>query len=367
MITRRHSLALLAAATAVPDLAGARARNGEGVDLQAVLAASGAPAVGGLWLDGGAIRWRGVAGRRAVEAEALVTGADPWHLGSNTKAMTAGLFARQVERGRTGWDARLGELLPDLDMDAAWRDVALVDLLAHDAGLLDAGLIGPLWLTAARADTRPLPAQRAAFAAGALARPPAGAPGRFAYGNANYIVAGAALEALTGQSWERLMRDDLFAPLGLTGAGFGAPDGAAPRGHQASGAGLASLAPDTPGADNPAALGPAGTVHAPLADYARFLAVFAGDESGWLAPASVARLTRGPRADAGYALGWGVARQPWAAGPVLAHEGSNTRWHALALVDPEGGRALATVSNGGPRGRAACVGLAQALIAAHAG
>jgi CubicO group peptidase (beta-lactamase class C family) len=360
MITRRHGLALLAAATAAPRPALARTRQDPAVDLTAILAASGAPAVGGVWLRGGEVVWQGVAGRRAAEHETPVEVADPWHLGSNTKAMTAALVARHVEHGRLGWEARLGELLPDIVMDAAWRETPLVSLLAHEAGLLDSGLIGPAWLIRARADTRSLPAQRAAFAAEALSRPPAGPPGTFGYGNANYIVAGAALEALTGQSWEAQMRTELFDPLGMAGAGFGPPAGDAPRGHQEVAGQLQTLAPDTPGADNPAALGPAGTVHASLADYARFLAVFTG-AGDWLTAESVARLATPSRPAASYALGWGLTPQPWASGPVLVHEGSNTRWHAIALVDRDGGRALATVSNGGPRGRAACVGLAQAL------
>ncbi len=366
MVTRRHSLALLAAATTAPGPALARTPQAPAIDLAAILAASGAPAVGGVWLQGGEVVWQGVAGRRAVENDTSVDVADPWHLGSNTKAMTAALVARHVEHGRLGWEARLGELLPDIAMDAAWRETPLVSLLAHEAGLLDSGLIGPAWLIRARADTRSLPAQRQAFAAEALSRPPAGPPGTFAYGNANYIVAGAALEALTGQSWEAQMQAELFDPLGMAGAGFGPPAGDAARGHQEVAGQLQSLAPESPGADNPAALGPAGTVHASLADYARFLAVFteAGD---WLTAESVARLATPSRPAASYALGWGLTRQPWASGPVLVHEGSNTRWHAIALVDRDGGRALATVSNGGPRGRAACVGLAQALRRTYVG
>lgn len=322
--------------------------------------------MGGVWLQGGEVVWQGVAGRRAAERETPVDVVDPWHLGSNTKAMTAALVARYAEQGRLGWEGRLGELLPDIAMDAAWRETPLVSLLAHEAGLLDSGLIGPAWLISARADTQSLPAQRAAFATEALSRPPAGTPGTFAYGNANYIVAGAALEALTGQSWEAQMQAELFGSLGMTGAGFGPPTGDAPLGHHEVAGQLRSLAPETPGADNPAALGPAGTVHAPLADYARFLAVFTG-EGDWLTAQSVARLTTPTGPGSSYALGWGLTPQPWASGPVLAHEGSNTRWHAIALVDRDGGRALATVSNGGPRGRAACVGLAQALLRAFAG
>ncbi len=79
------------------------------------------------------------------------------------------------------------------------------------------------------------------------------------------------LEAATGESWESLMKREVFTPLGLTGAGFGAPMGKQPfdqpRGHQ--------LVSDADKAvplnvDNPAALGPAGRVHMPLADMGRY-------------------------------------------------------------------------------------------------
>ena len=36
---------------------------------------------------------------------------DKWHLGSNTKAMTAALFGRLVDQGRARWGARVVDLL----------------------------------------------------------------------------------------------------------------------------------------------------------------------------------------------------------------------------------------------------------------
>ena len=46
---------------------------------------------------------------------------------------------------------------------------------------------------------------------------------------------GAMLEEATGTSWEELVRREVFEPLGMTNAGFGAPLGggreAQPCGH----------------------------------------------------------------------------------------------------------------------------------------
>jgi CubicO group peptidase (beta-lactamase class C family) len=58
-------------------------------------------------------------------------------LGSNGKAMTATMVARLVERGVLSWDAPLSQTLPELatDMQAAYREVTLRDLLAHQSGM----------------------------------------------------------------------------------------------------------------------------------------------------------------------------------------------------------------------------------------
>ena len=67
--------------------------------------------------------------------------------------------------------------------------------------------------------------------------PAAQAETEFLYSNAGYVIAGAMLEQVTGESWEELIRTEVFEPLGMTRAGFGAPGSAdavdQPRGHRA--------------------------------------------------------------------------------------------------------------------------------------
>lgn len=315
--------------------------------LDAVFAETAPPALAAGIVTRSGLAWAGVRGVRRAGQEAVATLDDRWHLGSNTKAMTAAVFGRLVQQGHARWDMPLAEAFPSLTVDPAWGAATLDDLMHHRAGLLDGPLVNQAWLVAAHADQRPLPQQRAEFAARALGAPPAGPADAFAYGNGNYIVLGAAIEALTGQAWETVMQAELYQPLGLTTAGFGAPRGEVPWGHS-GGVGV-----DPAGvADNPRALGPAGTAHMGMADYARFIAAMMGGAPDWLTEATRRHLlTPATGSPPAYAAGWGVGSMPWAGvggpGPTITHNGSNTLWFATVLAAPERGVGFIALSNDG--------------------
>jgi D-alanyl-D-alanine carboxypeptidase len=334
--------------------------------LDAVFAEAAPPALAAGIVTRAGLGWAGVRGVRRAGADDPATLDDRWHLGSNTKAMTAAVFGRLVDQGRARRAMPVAEAFPGMTVDPAWAGITLEDLMHHRAGLLDAGLLDQSWLISAHGDQRPLPEQRAAFAARALGAPPRGAVGPFAYGNGNYIVLGAAIEALTGQAWEAVMQAELHAPLGLTTAGFGPPRGEAPWGHR-GGVGV-----DPAGlADNPRALGPAGTAHMSLADYGRFVAAMMGSRPDWLSEATRAQLlTPAAGAPPAYAAGWGVVTAPWGGvsgpGPAITHNGSNTLWFATVLAAPERGIGFITLSNDGMAGQRACDGLIRRLAETHA-
>jgi CubicO group peptidase (beta-lactamase class C family) len=330
--------------------------------LDAVFAEAAPPALAAGIVTRDGLDWSGVRGVRRTGSEALATTGDRWHLGSNTKAMTAAVFGRLVDQGRARWAMPLAEAFPGMTIDPAWAAITLDDLMHHRAGLLDAGLLDQAWLIAAHGDQRPLPEQRAAFAARALAVPPRGPVGSFAYGNGNYIVLGAAIEALTGQAWEAVMQAELYAPLGLTTAGFGAPPGEAPWGHR-GGVGI-----DPAGlSDNPRALGPAGTAHMSLADYGRFVAAMMGGSPDWLSEATRAQLlTPAAGEPPAYAAGWAVGTTPWAGnggpGMTITHNGSNTMWFAVVMAAPERGLGFIALSNDGAAGQRACGAMVRRLV-----
>lgn len=365
--TRRAILGGLAAApaaVALPALARRAGPDGTAA-LDAVFAATPPPALAGAIVTRDGLAWADVRGVRKAGGSDLATVEDRWHIGSNTKAMTAALFGRLVDSGRAAWDLTVRQAFPGVAADPAWRETRLVDLMHHRAGLLDAELIDRDWLAASRADSRSLPAQRQALAAAAFGKPPAGQPGAFAYGNANYILIGAAIESLAGRSWEEAMTAELFRPLEMERAGFGAPPDPNAWGHRP---GPLPMDPAGPGADNPAALGPAGTVSLSIADYAKFLRVFLTEGGDWLSPATVARLTapaEGP--PPAYACGWGVLQRPWGGAggqPVatLGHDGSNTMWHCSVMAAPARGVAVAAFANDTQTGRGAAQALVQQLI-----
>lgn len=356
---RRAFLAAACGAAVLPGSVWAQADLGDDL-IRPILAETGAPALAGMVVTRDGVAWMAADGLRRAGGVDRVTTEDKWHLGSNGKAMTAALYARLVEQGRARWEARLVELFPRLKSEPAWFGATVEQFLTQRAGLSDAGLIDPAWLLSAHTDPRSLPDQRRALSAKALGKPPGGKPDAFEYANANYVLAGAGMEQLTGTDWETALRTELFAPLGMDSAGFGAPDGDQPWGH----ANGAAVDPLQPGADNPPALGPAGTVHMTLADYAKFLRLFLTDGGGVLEPASIATLTApyGGQANA-YAMGWGTfERRTWGQGPVIWHQGSNGRWFASTLAAPARGLAVVAVSNDFARGQKAVNALVPKLI-----
>lgn len=337
--------------------------------LDAAFAQHQPPALaGGIVTTDQGLTWSGVRGVRRLGSQEAATVSDRWHLGSNTKAMTAAAHARLVQRGVLRWDTPFRSLFPELPATSDWDDVTIETLSAHRAGLTDDVLLSRDIRVAARTDRRDLISQRLDVVRAALSGAPAGTPGSYAYANVNYVLVGAAIERLTGRPWEVALDDLVFAPLLIGDFGFGAPVGDQPWGHQQVGETLVPLDPALM-PDNPPLMGPAGTVNITIADYARFLRPFL-EQGGSLMDRDVFERLITPLAGPGrpYAGGWAfLENQPGAAGTLLVHEGSNTLWHAVTLVDPQGGRAVFTVSNADSRGGPATQSLALALLALRSG
>jgi len=311
---------------------------------EALVEASGAPGAAVLTVTADGDISVAAAGVRVNGGEARINSDDLWHLGSNTKAMTATLAARLVEAGVIDWSTTVGEALDGVvaDIHPGARRIPLESLLSHRSGLpANAGIFTSVSLSGADAD-RDAAADRLRYAAAILSAEPEPL-GDFVYSNAGYVIAGLMLEARAGAPYEALMEREVFDPLGMDSADWGPPGvaGAAdqPRGHAA---GLFGLSAREPGAraDNPPALNPAGRAHMSFADLGRFLHAHADRPEAFLSAESWARL-HAPVSGGDYALGWGVGGDG-----ALTHAGSNTMWLVVMTVRPDGSAAAAGVNDG---------------------
>ncbi len=281
-------------------------------------------------------------GLRKARGAENVTQSDMWHLGSCTKAMTAVLYADLVEQGKASWGATIPDLFPDIadQIDASWTDTTVEDLLDHTSGVGDIGL---KWLLARRSDDRPITEQRYEDAVRTFNAPPKGNPDTFEYSNLNYILVGAAIERITGKSWEEAFRENKPGQLlGDSGWGFGPPQGDNPIGHKNFFSRLTAVGQDWKNADNPVALGPAGTVHASLESWAGFASAFL-NSSDKLSAETKKHLTSIHQDGEDYALGWGIRKME--DDIVLGHSGSNTMWFSDVTIMPEKDRAILVVTN----------------------
>ncbi len=295
----------------------------------------------------------GAVGNRAVGSPVPVTRYDRWHLGSITKSMTSTLVGVLVEAGALDWTTTLEETFPDLasTFHPELRAVPIEAMLAHRGGFTnDIGQFA-IWRTL-WTSTDPLQEQRRAFAAEVAAQAPEFPPLKtFHYSNVGYMVAGSMIESATGETWETLMQRHVFSPLGMTDTGFGPPglEGAMdqPRGHRSEeGGALTPLEPNR-NADNPPALGPAGTVHATMQDLALYIATHLKGGQGMedlLQPGTMQRLHT-PADGFDYAAGWLVVERQWAGGRTLVHDGSNTLWYAVVWMAPERDFAVLAATN----------------------
>jgi len=335
--------------------------------LEPVRARFGLPAIAAAVARSGVTVAVGATGVRVHGTDIRVTLGDRFHLGSDTKAMTATLVGMAVDEGKLRWGATIGEVLgaeiPGLD--ARLAAVTLEQLLSHSSGIPSDGedMVGIYFNTDAfEYNLTPLRLRAIrAFKAHTLVSPPGK---EFHYSNMGYIIVGAMLEKVTGIPWEELITRRLFEPLRLTTAGLGpqATRGRidAPVGHRVSGKSITPMLWG-PAADNPPVLGPAGVAHMSVVDFATWAGWNAGQ--GRRAPALVKPETlahiHSPRIDTGripnprpgepsegrYACGWGVVQFSWARKPVLVHNGSNNMNLAKIVVDTNNDLGVVAVTN----------------------
>jgi CubicO group peptidase (beta-lactamase class C family) len=302
-----------------------------------------------------------VAGLREKGVIAATAIGDWLRIGSASKAMTACMAARLIERGQLSWTLSLADALPDLaaGMRPEFRAVTIEQLLGHRGGLIamnnasDVGLFFEFLAT----QTEPLPdtfeGRRRFAAAWALAQAQPGVtPGRdFQYSNVDYMLVSMIMEARSGKSFPALF-DELIVPLVGPDVSLGVPTTAGlarQRGHTgALGAvqvfdGLPPEVKVWQDVLNQAS----GGVFATVTGYAKWQQLHQQALGGEVTQLPAGYLQRLRTSVEGYALGWEVGALPDAFKQkvCLFHSGIVEGFTAYSVIALDGQFAIGAFTN----------------------
>ena len=323
--------------------------------LEEIRAEHGLPALTAGQLTSGSISVQ-TAGVRKLSDATAATDTDSWHLGSNTKAITATLGAILVEKGFLTWDTTVAEVFPEWNVHPHYRTITLKELFAHRAGVhadISTFQGGQLWrrMWEPNADQVAL---RQEFAKATVEAPPETDGSKWIYSNSGYMVAGQMLSKVTGKTWETLVEDYVFGPLHMR-CGFGAPGKTSdsrvlePWPHLNIAGVLTPVMPTDLQSDNPPALGPAGTIHCSMRDWLRFakahLDGFNGRDTVALTARGFAKLHEDYKGQ-GYTSG-GFIYEKREGKTYLGHNGTNGMNFALLVLDTANDKAYVSVTNAG--------------------
>ena len=150
---------------------------------------------------------RKMGGRDPVDANTI------FMTGSTGKAVTVVALATLVDAGKIGWDDKVIDHLPGFQMYDPWvtREMTIRDLLVHRSGL---GLGAGDLLFVPRSNR----SRASIVEALRHIKPATSFRSGYAYDNILYTVAGAVIEAVSGQTYESYLREHVYNPAGLVTA-----------------------------------------------------------------------------------------------------------------------------------------------------
>ncbi len=273
-----------------------------------------------------------------------VTPDTPFVIGSLTKSFTALAVMQLVERGEVNLDTPVKTYLPYFTLDDPRADdITVRHTLNHTTGITWWDGLG---YEGSQDRSSDAVRKRVEALSVSLSSPPGE---QFAYSNVNYVIAGAVIEAVTGQSYESYITRSIFEPLQMNDSyasiGEARKNGLAVGHRYIFGRAVAS--PNLPfgRSDLPSYL-----LSSSIEDMGRYLIAHVNggvyDGQRVLSEAGVATLHRGTAPtpyDDFYAMGWFDER--WEGERVLNHYGSFTGYHANMMIAPERDLGLVMLTN----------------------
>jgi CubicO group peptidase (beta-lactamase class C family) len=299
-------------------------------------------------------------GYRDYEAKTPVTENTQFAIGSSTKAFTSLILGMLVEDGLIEWDKPVRTYLPSFTLhdDYASREMTPRDLVCHRSGLPRHDL---LWYGSSFS-------RKELFDRLRYLEPNVGFRSEFQYQNLMFMTAGYLAGEVERTTWETLVRDRIFGPLGMTNSTLTiedmqrAPDfsfGYEKKKNEKTKEDEFARMPFK----NIDSMGPAGSINSSAADMAKWVALHMGDGTAGgqqvVTSATLAELHRPQTVVHGgmlsqllqqpemphmmYALGWFV--QPYRGREMIHHGGNIDGFSAFVAFMPDDRVGIVVLTN----------------------
>ena len=203
-------------------------------------------------------------GYRDLENKLPATETTLFPIASNTKLFTATLATQLASEGKLSLDAPVKQYLPEVNFFNSELNfkVSMRDLLSHRTGLPS---YDGIWLNAAFK-------RKELLSKISFMKPSLGFREGYIYNNNMYTLAGLAIEAVSGKSWEENVQEHIFKPLEMNSSGFTGV-GARPENHSLAyfeAEGTSKLTARTFLAQSEL-LAPAGNIYSSMVDMSKWL------------------------------------------------------------------------------------------------
>ncbi|HKP11050.1 MAG TPA: serine hydrolase domain-containing protein [Blastocatellia bacterium] len=270
-----------------------------------------------------------------------------FNLGSMNKMFTAVAIAQLAEQGKLSFDDKVGKLLPDYPNKDVANKVTVRHLLTHTSGL------GSYWnakFDARRAQIKTVGDYLTLFADEPLLFEPGA---RFEYSNSGFIVLGAIIEKVSGQSYYDYVREHVYKPAGMSGTDAYQITDDTPN----LAMGYTSLGPDDKPSSGlrrentstrPNRGGPAGGGYSTAGDLLRFATALTGNKL--LSAKSTELITTGKveMGRGGSKYGYGFGEQQMNGYRIFGHNGGAPGIASDLTILPEPGYVAVVMTNYDP-------------------
>jgi CubicO group peptidase (beta-lactamase class C family) len=299
-------------------------------------------------------------GLRDVAAGLPATADTQFAIGSATKAFTATVLATLADEGELDWDEPVRTYLPDfaLSEDVYSERVTPRDLVSHRTGLPRHDLV---WYGSDLS-------RKELYERLRHLEPSEDLRAAWQYQNLMFMTAGHLAGEIAGSDWETLVRERIFAPLGMTGSNFSVDAMARTADHAT---GYEKTDEDDDGVDEIEpmpyrridAVGPAGSINSSAAEMARWVELQLGagtvDGTRVISPSALAPLHQPLMVVPGglfaalfkqpempylmYGMGWFV--QPYRGHEMVHHGGNIDGFSARVTFLPNDGLGVVVLTN----------------------